>query len=125
MIVVATMVLHNFIREHGGDDEDFARFDRDPNFIPTIPERYNKYAVPSSAFDGSTSAPNAPTMDLFRDEMATAVSLAWRWSAKFIIIILHVNMNANLSCELGTCMRTMSMNIAYGKKRRGRNCYSS
>jgi hypothetical protein len=49
MIVVATMVLHNFIREHGGEVEDFARFDRDPNFIPTIPERYNKYAVPPSA----------------------------------------------------------------------------
>ena len=78
MIVVSTMVLHNFIREHGGDDEDFARFDRDPNFIPTIPERYNKYAVPSSVSDGSTSAPNAPTIDLFRDEMVTVVSLAWR-----------------------------------------------
>ncbi|XP_039773332.1 putative nuclease HARBI1 isoform X2 [Panicum virgatum] len=77
IIVVATMVLHNFIREHGGD-EDFARFDRDPNFIPTIPERYNKYVVPSSASDASTSAPNAPTMDLFRDELAIVVSLAWK-----------------------------------------------
>jgi hypothetical protein len=37
MIVVATMVLHNFIREHGGEDPDFARFDREPNFVPTIP----------------------------------------------------------------------------------------
>ena len=77
MIVVSTMVLHNFIREHGGD-EDFARFDRDPNFIPTIPKRYNKYVVPSSASDGSTSEPNTPTMDSFRDELATAVSLAWK-----------------------------------------------
>jgi hypothetical protein len=47
MIVVAIMVLHNFIREHGGEDEDFARFDRDSSFTPTIPERYNKYAVSS------------------------------------------------------------------------------
>jgi hypothetical protein len=39
MIVVATMVLHNFICEHGGEDKDFARFHRDPNFIPTILER--------------------------------------------------------------------------------------
>lgn len=77
MIVVATMVLHNFIREHGGQDEDFARFDRDPNFVPTIPERYNKYAVSQAASDGSTSALNAPTMDVFRDELATALSLAW------------------------------------------------
>jgi hypothetical protein len=29
-IVAATMVLHNFIREHARDDED-------PNFLPTIP----------------------------------------------------------------------------------------
>jgi hypothetical protein len=40
MIVVACMVLHNFIREHNSDDADFARFDRDPNFMPTIPNRY-------------------------------------------------------------------------------------
>jgi hypothetical protein len=40
MIVVACMVLHNFIREHNSEDEDFARFDRDPNYMPTIPERY-------------------------------------------------------------------------------------
>ena len=30
MFVVATMVLHNFIREYDGVDLDFARFDRDP-----------------------------------------------------------------------------------------------
>ena len=65
------------IRNHG-DDEDFARFNCDPNFIPTIPERYNKYVVPSSASNGLTSEPNAPTMDSFRDELATAVSLAWK-----------------------------------------------
>jgi hypothetical protein len=46
MIVVDTMVLHNFISELGGEDPDFARFDREPNFVPTIPERFNKYAVP-------------------------------------------------------------------------------
>jgi len=77
MIVVATMVLHNFIREHGGEDIDFARFDRDPNYIPTIPERYNKYVVPHLASDRSTTSPNAATMDVFRDELATALSFAW------------------------------------------------
>lgn len=45
MIVVATMVLHSYICEHGGEDIDFDWFDRNPNYIPTIPERYNKYAV--------------------------------------------------------------------------------
>jgi hypothetical protein len=33
MIVVGTMGPSQFIREHEGEDEDFARFDRDPNFI--------------------------------------------------------------------------------------------
>uniref|UniRef100_J3MQR2 DDE Tnp4 domain-containing protein n=1 Tax=Oryza brachyantha TaxID=4533 RepID=J3MQR2_ORYBR len=37
MIVVASMVLRNFIHEHGGEDLDFARCDHDPNYIPTIP----------------------------------------------------------------------------------------
>jgi hypothetical protein len=40
MIVVACMVLHNFIREHNNEDADFPRFDRDPNYMPTILERY-------------------------------------------------------------------------------------
>lgn len=74
MIVVATMVLHNFIREHDGVDLDFARFDRDPNFVPTIPERYRKYAALSN---NSTTEPNAPTMDNFRDDLATALTLSW------------------------------------------------
>jgi hypothetical protein len=56
MIVVATMVLHNFIREHRIEDLDFAQFDRDPDYVPTIPERYNKFAT---GFDGFTTMPNA------------------------------------------------------------------
>jgi hypothetical protein len=77
MIVVATMILHNFIREHGGEDEDFVRFVHDPNLVATISERYNKYAVSQAASDGSTSAVNASTMDVFRDELATSLSLVW------------------------------------------------
>jgi len=76
-IVAATMVLHNFIREHASDDEDFANFDRDPNFVPTIPERYNKYAVSPHASDDSTDEPSFVTMDVFRDSMATSIALAW------------------------------------------------
>jgi hypothetical protein len=78
MIVVATMVLHNFIREHGGEDPDFARFDREPNFVPTIPERFNKYAVPPWASDGSTFYRNARSMDEFRDAIATDLATSWR-----------------------------------------------
>lgn len=44
-IVVGTMVLHNFIREHLSGDVDFINFDRDPDFVPTIPNRYKKYAM--------------------------------------------------------------------------------
>ena len=76
-IVAATMVLHNFIREHASGDVDFANFDRDPNYVPTIPERYNKYDVSQHASDGSTSESSFVTMDSFRDSLATSVALAW------------------------------------------------
>jgi len=68
------MVLHNFIREHNTGDLDFDRVERDENYEPTIPERYNKYVVASNR---STTLPNAPTMDVFRDELATALCLGW------------------------------------------------
>jgi hypothetical protein len=74
MIIVATMILHNYIREHKSGDLDFDRVERDDDYEPTIPERYNKYTVTS---DGSTSVLNALTMDTFRDELATAVSMYW------------------------------------------------
>jgi hypothetical protein len=61
-IVAVTMVLHNHIREHKSGDMDFDRVERDEDYEPTIPERYNKYIV---IFDRSTSLPNAPTMDFF------------------------------------------------------------
>ena len=77
MIVVATMVLHNYIREHGGEDPDFARFDREPNFVPTIPERFNKYAIPPSASDGTTFYRNARCMDEFCDAIATDLASSW------------------------------------------------
>lgn len=83
--VVATMVLRNFIPEHGGENEDFARFDHDPTFTSTIPKRYNKCGS-SSTSDGSTSAINV------HDELATTLPLAWNWLTKFIILILHVNL---------------------------------
>jgi hypothetical protein len=77
-IVVATMVLHNFIRKHACEDELFANFDQDPNFVPTILERYNKYAV--------SQARNMPLMDqhwnkvyyheCVHDTLSTFVALA-------------------------------------------------
>ena len=75
--VVAATMLHNFIREHASGDVDFANFDRDSNYVPTIPERYNKYAVSQHVSDGSTSESSFVTMDSFRDSMATSVVLAW------------------------------------------------
>ncbi|XP_066320210.1 uncharacterized protein [Miscanthus floridulus] len=76
-IVAATMVLHNFIREHASVDVDFANFDRDPTYMPTIPKRYNKYAVSQHASDGSTSESSFVTMDTFHNNMATSIALAW------------------------------------------------
>lgn len=77
MIVVACMVLHNFIREHNSDDADFARFDRDPNFMPTIPNRYKRFAIPANASDTSTMEVGEHCMDTFRDELATTLALGW------------------------------------------------
>jgi hypothetical protein len=74
MIPIGLMVIHNFIREHNSGDLDFGRVERDENYEPTIPERYNKYVVPS---DGSSPVPNAPTMDVFCDALATAISQSW------------------------------------------------
>jgi hypothetical protein len=74
MIVVGTIIVHNFIREHQSSDLDFDRVERDEDYELTILERYNKYYVPS---DGSTTLPNGPTMDVFCDELATAITQSW------------------------------------------------
>jgi hypothetical protein len=66
------MVLHNYICEYKSGDIDFDGVEHDEYYEPTIPERYNKYVL---IFDGSTSLPNALTMDFFRDELATAISM--------------------------------------------------
>jgi len=77
MIVAATMVLHNYVREHQSEDRHFLRCDRDPDYVPTIPLRYQKYAIPQSASNGSTTASNETSMDTFRNELATDISLSW------------------------------------------------
>ena len=65
-----------FIREHASVDVDFANFDRDPTYMPTILERYNKYVVSQHVSDGSTSESSFVTMDTFRNNMATSIALA-------------------------------------------------
>ena len=45
--------------------------------MPTIPERYKRYAVPTSASDSSTSEASGRDMDEFRDQLATAIALGW------------------------------------------------
>jgi hypothetical protein len=74
MIPIGLMVIHNFICEHNSGDLDFKRVERDEDYEPIVPERYNKYVVPS---DGSSPVPDAPTMDVFRDALATAISQSW------------------------------------------------
>jgi hypothetical protein len=45
------MILHSYICEHSSGDVYFANCDQDPDFVPTIPDRYNKYVVLSHAYD--------------------------------------------------------------------------
>ncbi|KAI5007936.1 hypothetical protein ZWY2020_008984 [Hordeum vulgare] len=77
MIVAATMTLHNYVRLHGKEDLHFLRCERDLDYVPTIPDRYKKYVIPSNASDASATAEHGPNMDLFRHELATAVALSW------------------------------------------------
>ncbi|VAI80485.1 unnamed protein product [Triticum turgidum subsp. durum] len=67
MIVAATMTLHNYVRLHDKEDLHFLRYERDPDYVPTIP----------NASDASTTAESGPNMDLFRHELATAIALSW------------------------------------------------
>lgn len=77
MIVVATMTLHNYVRYHGKGDIHFLRVDIDPNYVPTIPSRYQRYAIPSNASDASTSEASDKDMDMFRNKLATDIALGW------------------------------------------------
>ena len=77
MIVAAAMTLHNYIRAHDREDPHFARCDRDPDYVPTIPQRYKRYAVPANASDTSTPEVNGRDMDEIRDELATVIALGW------------------------------------------------
>jgi hypothetical protein len=70
------MVLHNNIREHSSGDVDFANCDRDPDFVPTIPNRYNEYAMLSHVSDDSTSEASFLMMDAFHDSVVTSLSVA-------------------------------------------------
>ncbi|KAI5008121.1 hypothetical protein ZWY2020_009169 [Hordeum vulgare] len=77
MIIAATMTLHNYVDTHDREDVHFARCDRDPNYVPTIPERYKRYAVLSSASNSSTSGTSGRDMDEIRDQLATAIAVGW------------------------------------------------
>ncbi|KAM0857444.1 hypothetical protein ACQ4PT_048436 [Festuca glaucescens] len=77
MIIAACMTLHNYIRAHDREDIHFERCDRDPNYVPTIPERYKRYAVPAGASDSSTTKTSGRDMDEIRDQLATAIALSW------------------------------------------------
>ena len=48
-----------------------------PDYVPTIPQRYKRYAVPANASDTSTPEANGRDMDEIRDELATAIVLGW------------------------------------------------
>jgi hypothetical protein len=70
MIVVATMRLHNYIRENHREYKDFHKCDRNLNYVPTIPSRYR------NATDLSCIYSNDHTMDMFCDDIARAIFLS-------------------------------------------------
>jgi hypothetical protein len=74
VIVMMTMTLHNYIREHTSGDIDFERVERDEDYEITILERYTKYVVSSDSF---TPLSNVSTMDNFHDESVMDISLGW------------------------------------------------
>ena len=76
MIVAATMCLHNFIRENSVDDKLFSKCDRNPDYVPTIPSRYNKYVPIRNIGDTSTSESSDRNMDKFRVDLARAIYLS-------------------------------------------------
>jgi hypothetical protein len=65
MIVAATMTLHNYVHLHDKEDLHFLRRERDPDYVPTIPDRYKKYYIPSNASHASTTTESGPNMDFF------------------------------------------------------------
>lgn len=54
MVVAATMALHNFIRDHDAPDRHFHRFERNPDYVPTIPSRFRRYVLSQDASDTSS-----------------------------------------------------------------------
>jgi hypothetical protein len=72
MIVVATMYLCNFIRENSAQDKHFNKCDRDPDYVPTIPERYTRSRRIQNAGYTSMLESTDLSMDGFRDDIARA-----------------------------------------------------
>jgi hypothetical protein len=68
--------LHNYIRENHALDLDFVKCDRNPDYVPTIPDRYARFQPSQNASDTSTTQSNDRTMDRFRDDIARAVFLS-------------------------------------------------
>jgi hypothetical protein len=73
MIVPTIMCLHNFICENHALDRHFRRYDRDPDYMPTIPHRYERHAPSQNASDDSTSTTNGISMDRIRDNLAGTI----------------------------------------------------
>jgi hypothetical protein len=77
MIIATTMTLHNYVRHHDKGDLHFRRVERDPNYVPTIPSRFKRFAIPPNASDASTSEASEKNMDREHDILATAIALGW------------------------------------------------
>lgn len=63
-IIVACCALHNFIRTSGIVDRDFARCDRDENYVPPEASANQPETTPASSSEESA------LMNAFRDSIA-------------------------------------------------------
>ena len=66
-IVIASMVLHNFIRKYANNDQEFQPFDNDDELLPTS-ESENQREENNE--EQSTSSFNVREMDQERDQIA-------------------------------------------------------
>ena len=74
MVVAATMTLHNFIRDRNAPDRHFHRFERNPDYVPTIPSRFRRYVISQDTSDTSTEGQSDVSMDAFHDDLAGRIA---------------------------------------------------
>ncbi|TVU49235.1 hypothetical protein EJB05_00534, partial [Eragrostis curvula] len=71
-IIVACMALHNFIRDSAMDDQDFARYDQDDEYVPQEVEVDEQMTV-NEETEHEANMMEDRNMNAFRDQLAYAL----------------------------------------------------